>query len=127
MATELMARSQVMSSMALSSTTSAGAVKSSVVRASGMRALPSSSFLRQSVKSKSVMVQSRSSARRVTRSVLEAPRLDQSSSNGAALNASELLIEKLGAMGAPNDSELHKMNDLADRLFLWDDVPKLGK
>jgi allene oxide cyclase len=36
------------------------------------------------------------------------------------------LIEKLAAMGKPNDTEYSKMSDLADRLFLWDDVPKLA-
>lgn len=109
--------------------TSAGALKSAnVVRAgAGLRALPSSSTLRRSVNSKG-MFQSKQIARRpVTRSVLEAPRMDQAATTGASLNPSEVLIEKLAAMGAPNDTDLHKMSDLADRLFLWDDVPKLGK
>jgi len=62
----------------------------------------------------------------VTRSVLEAPRVEQSDVTGSSLNPAEVLIEKLAALGAPNDSELHKMSELADRLFAWDDVPKLA-
>nr|QCP71056.1 allene oxide cyclase [Pohlia nutans] len=122
MATELMARAQIMStSMAMPT----GALKTStsgLVRAVGLRSSVSSQGL--FLKSRSA---STSTARRsVTRSVLEAPRVEQSATEAGALNPAEVLIQKLGAMGAPNDTELHKMSDLADRLFLWDDVPKLA-
>lgn len=127
MATELMARSQIMSSMAMP--TGAGGVPRSgtVVRATGLK---TSAPLRQSVNSKGMFASrscERSRARSVTRSVLEAPRVEQSDVTGSSLNPAEALIEKLAALGAPNDSELHKMSDRADRLFAWDDVPKLGR
>lgn len=116
MATELMARSQIMSSMAMPTGASklAGAASSGMARAVGFPLKRNGQFKLNGVQRRSV-----------TRSVLEAPRVEQASTNGA-LNPSEILIEKLAAMGAPNDTELHKMSDLADRLFAWDDVPKLG-
>jgi len=129
MATELMARSQIMSSSIAMPTSAGGLPRSgAVVRATGLKALPPSSApLRQSVNSKGMFTScERSRARSVTRSVLEAPQVEQSDVTGSALNPAEVLIEKLAALGAPNDSELHKMSELADRLFSWDDVPKLG-
>lgn len=62
---------------------------------------------------------------------LEAPNLrinvpKKSSNKSDISNPTEVLLEKFAAMGPPNDTELSRMNEAADRLFLWDDVPKLG-
>lgn len=84
---------------------------------------------------KSVLSKPRSTSSRVTVpvSILEATRTDhqgkvgESSYNNVAktsLNPSEVLLEKFANSPPPlKTSE----TEAADRLFLWDDVPKIGK
>ena len=122
MATSMMAtHTQVMSSMAIPRPSKSKSGYNSA-RAGLRMALPSATTLQRSFGTPSK--QTAKSVRRVTVSVLEASRVE--TPRDLAPNPAELMMEKLAAMGKPNDTELSKMSDLADRLFLWDDVPKLG-
>lgn len=58
-------------------------------------------------------------------SVLEEPRVLRVQTS--SLDRTDKLLEKLGGMGAPNDTDHSRMHEAADRLFLWDDIPKLGE
>lgn len=61
------------------------------------------------------------------RSVLDVePRVFADGEPHSCVDSTESLLQKLADMGPPNDSALSRMNEAADRLFLWDDVPKLG-
>lgn len=84
---------------------------------------------------KSVLSKPRSTSSRVTVpvSILEATRTDhqgkvgESSYNNVAktsLNPSEVLLEKFANSPPPLETS---ETEAADRLFLWDDVPKIGK
>ncbi|KAG0583958.1 hypothetical protein KC19_3G175000 [Ceratodon purpureus] len=122
MATSMMAtHTQVMSSMAIPRPSKSKSGYNSA-RAGLRMALPSATTLQRSFGTPSK--QTAKSVRRVTVSVLEASRVE--TPRDLAPNPAELMMEKLAAMGKPNDTELSKMSDLADRLFLWDDVPKLA-
>lgn len=120
MATAMMAHTQIISSMAMSAPAFKCRSGHSSARA-GLRALPST---RLPERFGPLSKQTAKSVRKVTVSVLEASRVE--ASQDMAPNPTEVLLEKLAAMGKPNDTEYSKMSDLADRLFLWDDVPKLG-
>lgn len=62
------------------------------------------------------------------RSVLDVePRVFADGEPHSCVDSTESLLQKLADMGPPNDSALSRMNEAADRLFLWDDVPKLAK
>jgi hypothetical protein len=63
--------------------------------------------------------------KRMVVSVLEEPRVVHVQTT--SLDRTEKLLEKLAGMGPPNDTELSRMHEAADRLFLWDDIPKLGE
>ena len=117
--------SQVTAAMAM---TTGAKCKSGTYNSARTLALPSTTRLQQRAFGvhHSTVQKAAKSMRKVTVSVLEASRVETPSSQSVAPNPSEVLLEKLAAMGKPNDTELHKMSDLADRLFLWDDVPKLG-
>lgn len=82
---------------------------------------------------KSVMSRPRSTSSRVVMpvSILEAIRTDHQGKLGesynvamTSLNPSEVLLEKFANSPPPLETS---ETEAADRLFLWDDVPKQGK